>query len=249
MPRNERLRRAMAQAQVDVDDVSRAAEVDPKTVQRWLAGRMPHPRHRWAVAKALDQDEGYLWPSDGQVLPPGAGTTAEVVAAYAHRADVPAEQWWDLLVAARRQIDLLGYAMLFLSEQHPRLCDLLRGKAAASCRVRIALADPASPQAKERDAEEGLAGALLGRISTALRYLDELRDCEGIELHLHATPLYNSLFRFDDEMFVTPHLYGVPGYGAPLLHLRRLGAEGLFTSYAKHFDDVWATSVPVASAQ
>jgi len=126
---------------------------------------------------------------EGRILPPGAGTTAEVVAAYAHRADVPGAQWWDLLVAAERQIDLLGYAMLFLSEQHPRLCDLLRGKAAASCRVRIALADPASPQARERDAEEGLAGALLGRISTALRYLDQLRSCEGIELHLHATPL------------------------------------------------------------
>lgn len=89
MPRNERLRRAMAQAQVDVDDVSRAAEVDPKTVQRWLAGRMPHPRHRWTVAKALSQDEGYLWPSEGQILPPGAGTTAVEIspALLVHRPD------------------------------------------------------------------------------------------------------------------------------------------------------------------
>jgi hypothetical protein len=165
-----------------------------------------------------------------------------VVAAYAHRADVPTNQWWDLLVGAKRQIDLLAYAMLFLPEQHPRLCDLLRGKAAADCRVRITLVDPDSPQAAERDAEEHLDGALLGRIRTALQYLGSLHDCEGIEIRLHIAPMYNSVFRFDDDMFVTPHLYGTPGYSAPLLHVRRLGPDGVFANFAEHFEAVWATA-------
>jgi hypothetical protein len=35
---NERLRTSMAKAQIDVDTLARATEVDPKTVQRWLGG-------------------------------------------------------------------------------------------------------------------------------------------------------------------------------------------------------------------
>jgi len=54
--------------------------------------------------------------------------TAEVIEAYAHRADVPASAWWQLLLQAQNQIDFLGYAMLFLPEQHPRLIDLLKEK-------------------------------------------------------------------------------------------------------------------------
>jgi hypothetical protein len=234
----------MATAHLSVDDLSDAAHVNPKTVQRWLGGRLPHARHRWAVATALEQDEHYLWPSSEGTLSPGAATTAEVIAAYAHRADVPTSQWWELLVGAQRQIDLLAYAMLFLPEQHPRLCDLLRGKAAAGCRVRITLADPAAPQTADRDAEERLDGALLGRIRTALQYLGPLHDCDGVAIRLHATPMYNSLFRFDDDMFVTPHLYGTPGYGAPLLHVRRLGPDGVFANFAGHFEAVWTTARP-----
>src|SRR5207244_13422196 len=44
---NERLRSAMAKAGKDIANLADATAVDPKTVQRWLAGRVPHPRHRW----------------------------------------------------------------------------------------------------------------------------------------------------------------------------------------------------------
>jgi transcriptional regulator with XRE-family HTH domain len=240
---NERLRKAMAAAHKTVQDVSEAAGVNEKTVQRWLSGRVPHARHRWTVASLLEEDERFLWPTAEGELAPGAATTAEVVATYAHRVDVPAKQWWDLLVGARRQIDLLGYAMLFLPEAHPRLADLLRGKAAAECRVRILLGDPDSRQVAERDAEKRLGGTLVGRVRNSLVHFRSLVGCEGVDIHLHATPLYNSTFRFDEEMFVTPHLYGVPGSWAPLLHLRRLGNGGIFDRFAQHFEDVWTTSI------
>jgi hypothetical protein len=134
--------------------------------------------------------------------------------------------------------------MQFLPEAHPRLFDLLRGKAAAGCKIRVALVDPGSRQVADRDAEEGLDGGLIARVRTSLHYFGELADCEGIELRLHATPMYNSLFRFDDELFVTPHLYARIGFRAPLLHLRRLGAGGIFDSFASHFEAVWAVSKP-----
>ena len=243
---NERLRKAMAAAHLGVEEISQATQVDPKTAQRWLKGRVPHARHRWTLAELLHEDERYLWPTSDGERAPGSPSTAEVVAAYPHRADVPPERWWDLMVEARRRIDLLAYAMMFLPETHPRLFDLLRGKAAADCQIRIALVDPVSRQLAERDAEERLDGGLVARVRTSLQYFREgLADCEGIELGLYAAPLYNSLFRFDDEMFVTPHLYATTGYRAPLLHLRRLGAGGIFDTFAGHFEAVWATAKPM----
>jgi hypothetical protein len=41
--------------------------------------------------------------------------------------------------------------------------------------------------------------------------LEPLRGCDGLELRYQDVPLYDSVFRFDDEMFVTPHLYGTQG--------------------------------------
>jgi hypothetical protein len=242
---NERLRKAMATSHKSVQDLSEAAGVNEKTVQRWIAGRVPHARHRWSVASLLGEDERFLWPAAEGKLEPGTASTAEVVAAYAHRADVPPERWWSLMVDAKRQIDLLAYATQFLPEAHPRLFDLLRGKAAADCRIRIALVDPDCRQVAERDAEERMKGSLVSRVRMSTSYFRELVGCEGVELRQHATPLYNSLFRFDDEMFVTPHLYSTTGYRAPLLHLRRLGADGAFDSFAGHFEGVWASAKPV----
>lgn len=243
---NERLRTAMAAAQTDLYQLATKVQVDPKSVQRWLAGRLPHPRHRWSVAQLLGQHEDYLWPDAYPAAAPGAVATPEVVAAYAHRADFPTAKWRDLFARATKRIDLLGYAMLHLSEQQPDLPGVLRTRCEQGCTVRIALADPESRQALERDSEEQLGGSLLGRIRTSLLYLRPLLGCSGAELRYHATPMYNSVFRFDDEMLVTPHLHAVPGYSAPLLHIRRLGPNGLFAGFAAHFDSIWTTASPIA---
>lgn len=157
---------------------------------------------------------------------------------------MPTDRWWELFVGARERIDLLGYAMLFLWEQHPQLPELLQRRAAEGAQVRIALADPNSPEACERDAEEGLAGGLQARIRTARLYLRCIDAAPGVALHFHRTPMYNSIFRCDENMFVTPHLYGVPGYTAPLLHLRRKGGQGMFDGFAAHFEAIWSTSRP-----
>lgn len=46
-------------------------------------------------------------------------------------------------------------------------------------------------------------------------------------------------------MFVTPHLYGLKGYRAPLLHLRRSVDDGMFDGLLAHFERVWATATPI----
>lgn len=67
----------------------------------------------------------------------------------------------------------------------------------------------------------------------------------GIEIHLHRTTLYNSIYRADDDLLVNAHVWGVNAYSAPVLHLRRLVAGSLFDTYAASFEAVWAASEAV----
>jgi lambda repressor-like predicted transcriptional regulator len=247
MPANEPLRKAMADARITIEALGRAIGVHPKTVQRWLAGRVPHPRYRWAIADLLGVREQALWPSAKAGAVSSMTGTSEILAAYAHRAEVPSHVWHDLFDQAKTQIDLLGYAMLFLPEANPRLVDQLKEKAAAGCVVRIALADPECQAVADRDQEEGLAGALPSRIRYTLHYFADLAHQDGISLRLHATPMYNSVFRFDDDMIVTPHLYAQPGYASVVLHLHRIGQQGIFDNFALHFERLWGGSTRVPS--
>ena len=59
---NETLCRALLQARLTEEDVATRLQVDPKTVRRWLEGRVPYLRHRWALAALLGLDETDLWP-------------------------------------------------------------------------------------------------------------------------------------------------------------------------------------------
>lgn len=192
----------------------------------------------------MERDEAFLWPDLALRNTSMLAASAEIHEAYAHRADLAPDEWWRLFSGATRRIDLLGCALLHLTENHPRLPDLLLGKAADGCSVRIALADPDCAKVAERDDEEGLDGGLAARIRTSIHYLEPLAERSGIELRLHAAPMYNSIFRFDDQMLVTPHLYGRPGRLAPLLHLRRRKDGGMFDNFATHFEDVWTTAAP-----
>src|SRR5262249_37445654 len=59
---NEPLSRALLRAGLTEEDLAAELQVDPKTVRRWLEGRVPYPRHRWALAALLSVDEADLWP-------------------------------------------------------------------------------------------------------------------------------------------------------------------------------------------
>src|SRR5258708_15512685 len=59
---NETLRRAMLPARLSEEDVAAQLQVDPKSVRRWLEGRVRYLRHRWVLTGLLDADEADLWP-------------------------------------------------------------------------------------------------------------------------------------------------------------------------------------------
>src|SRR6266702_4524271 len=61
--RNERLRALLLERGKTPDQLADAAQVDAKTVERWITkGRTPYRRHRFEVATFLGVDESYIWP-------------------------------------------------------------------------------------------------------------------------------------------------------------------------------------------
>ena len=241
---NERLRTAMAVAHVDMDAIVEATGVDPKTVQRWINGRTPNARHRSRLVRLVGEAETYLWPdvADGERI--RAASESELVAVYAHRADVPPDLWSALFRRAQGSIDILVYAAVFLHEQAPDLNDLLAEKAVGGCRIRVALGDPNGVCIKTRGIDEQFGHGIASRCELALMHYRPLIGREGVSVHLHDTTLYNSIYRFDDEMIVNTHLYATNAYAAPILHLHRLDGGQLFTNYVRSFEAVWEGSSP-----
>ncbi|MGL5811625.1 MAG: hypothetical protein ACRCYQ_16920 [Nocardioides sp.] len=71
-----------------------------------------------------------------------------------------------------------------------------------------------------------------------------------MEYRLHHTALYNSLYRYDDQMLVNHHIYGIHGYLAPVLHLRRTDMGDLFGTYERSFEAIWEeTYAPPCTAR
>lgn len=59
---NERLRSALLERDLTPASLAEVLDVDPKSVERWIAGRIPYRRHRYAAAAHLGVDEAYLLP-------------------------------------------------------------------------------------------------------------------------------------------------------------------------------------------
>jgi hypothetical protein len=219
--------------------------VDPKTVERWITqGRAPYPRHRHAIAAMVKESESYLWPNAVQTDRSTRIAESEVVHVYPRRGAVPQELWRRLLTDAHERIQVLAYGGLFLVEQDPRYVNTLKAKAVAGTEVTILLGDPASPEVATRGAEEGIGDAIAAKIRNALTFYADLNGIDGASVLFHRTTLYNSIFRYDDEMLVNTHLFGFQAHHAPVVHLRRLAGGELFDTYADSLDRVRATAKP-----
>lgn len=234
----------METAGLSIEALAESVGTTPKSVWRWRQGVVPRRVDLKAnVVRILGVDAEHIWPTDNLMeLPEPPDASEEIVTAWGHRSDAPRDTWWLVLHRGERNIDLLGYALQFLPEDNPSLDRLLLSRVDQGCSVRICLADPDSRCVTERDHEEGLGGTMAARIRTTVDHLRPLFNVNGIDLRYHRTPMYNSVVRADDQMLVTPHLYGLKGYKAPLMLLRRVHDDGLFDNIADHFDRIWATA-------
>ncbi|MEU7004476.1 DUF5919 domain-containing protein [Nonomuraea sp. NPDC046570] len=242
---NDRLRDALLSKGLIPEQLAEELAVDPKTVERWITqGRTPYPRYRHRIAALLQEGEHYLWPDALTEAQAGRVNDSEIVKVYSHRSLVPAELWDRLLDRATRQIDILVYVGMFMTEKHA-LISKLRAKSSAGARIRLLFGNPESDAIVQRSRDEGIGErAIPAKIEHALAFFRPLHGVDGIEIQVHETVLYNSIYRFDDEMIANPHVFGITAPHAPALHLRRLSAGDLFTTYASSFDAVWKKGSP-----
>ncbi len=243
---NERLRSAMARNKWSVAAFAEELDVDPKTVERWITtGRIPHRRTALAAASRLKEDPAYLWPGFGARVVSDE-THGEVVTVYTERSAVPNSLWLSLLQGATRNVDILVYAGLHLPEANPTWVKELQARCEDSVQVRIAFGDPESVNIRSRGDEEGVGEGMAARIRYAMAWHRPLVACPGVSIRFHSTVLYNSILRFDDQMLVNPHIYSMPAFRAPVLHLRQIEGCPLFATYAECFERIWESSRPMS---
>jgi transcriptional regulator with XRE-family HTH domain len=240
---NERLRAALIERNLTPNALASDLKVDVKTVERWVEGRMPYRRHRYALSSRLGLDEGYLWPdaiSRDQVI---AASESEVVAVYPHRSEVPRDAWKQLFESGDQEIGVLVYAGLFLAED-AGLLKVIAKQARAGARVRILLGDHDDLHIAERGEQEGVGDAMAAKIRNAFVLYEPLRGVKNVEFRIHRTVLYNSIYRADDQLLVNTHAYGVTAPHAPVWHLRSIAGGELAKTYLESFERVWDTAVP-----
>ncbi len=121
----------------------------------------------------------------------------------------------------------------------PDLPGLLQRKASEGVQVRLVYGDPDSDAVALRGSEEGIGDGLAARVRLSLSYIEPALDAPNLRMRLHDTTLYNSIYRYDDEMLVNTHIYGVGAGHAPVMHLRRTPSGRLFEQYMASFERVW----------
>jgi transcriptional regulator with XRE-family HTH domain len=242
---SEALRRALADARLTEEDVARRLGVDPKTVRRWIAGRTPYPRHRTALAALVGVDARDLWPDITRPAPLPQQPTSEILVTYPHRWAVPRGVWQRLFEGAQREIGILAYAGLFLAEDSG-LLNTIAAKARTGVPVRIMLGDPDGSHITQRGADEGLGDSLAAKIRNSLVLYRPLRSVEGVEIRLHDTVLYNSIYRADDHLMINPHAYGIAAAQAPVLYVRQAELGDMTSTYLASFEAVWGQAAPLA---
>jgi transcriptional regulator with XRE-family HTH domain len=238
---NETLYRALLRAGLSEQDVAVRLQVDPKTVRRWLEGRVPQLRHRWALASILGQDDADLWP---QVRAARAARSrpAEICAIYPNRQAVPAKVWHALFESAEHEIGILSRSGLFLADNAGILAILAR-KAKAGVTVRICLANPDGPHAAKRDPAPSAGRVAAAKTTNALARYEPLRQSNGVQIRVHRAVLYNSIYRADDQLLISQRAYGIPGARAPVLHLHKAEDDDMAATYLESFERIWIGAV------
>jgi transcriptional regulator with XRE-family HTH domain len=242
---NERLRALLLERRVTTAKLAEAVQVDAKTVERWIvADRVPYRKHRYGVAAFFGVDESYIWPDALDHEQVVAASESEIIAVYPYRRAVPRDAWGHLFGQAEQEIGILAYSCYFLAED-AGLRQLIAEKASSGVRVRILLGDPENPFVLQRGQSEGIGDTMPAKVRSAIAMFRPLQSVENVEIRLHGTILYNSIFRADDQLFVNTHIYGVMANNAPFFHLRKIPGGAIAATYLESFDHIWNEAGPL----
>jgi lambda repressor-like predicted transcriptional regulator len=247
---NERLRASLTSSGMTLQSLSERVGVDRKTVERWITtGRTPHRTHRIAVAAAIGKDDAFLWPDAVPAAERQSASQAEFVAIYPSRGSLHGDTWANLVDNATESIDVLAFAGSFLHDTVPDFADRMAERARTGVRVRLLIGDPDSDAVRLRGEEEGIGGSLADRCKLSWKYFHALDGVPGVSARMHGSTLYQSIFRFDDELFANTHVYGAPASHSPIIHVHRVPGGRLFASFLEGFDRTWASAVEVPTDQ
>jgi transcriptional regulator with XRE-family HTH domain len=259
----ERLKAAMNDAGVDVNELADRIQVDVRTVRRWVNGGIPYARRQNRIARALNTTARELWPeahpdpaaadlddaggdqdTGGALDSLAAFGSGDVVAVYHGRDDPRLPDARDFLTRAQTRIDLLDVSLADVITG-PETIALLAEKAAAGCELRILISDPDSAHlttaALEVHPELPITHRpeLAWTVERTIGYLQPLLDVERVAARTYVAERVSSVLRVDGEMLVTIALWGAPVDIQPVLHLRSRDRNGVFERFAYHYDLIW----------
>ena len=159
------------------------------------------------MATFLGVNEAYIWPDALGKDEIAAVSRSEVVAMWPHRWAVPRDTWGHFFSKAEREIGALVYSGMFMAEDIG-VHKLFAERARAGVRVWLLLGDPDSPNVAERGAAEGIDDTMAAKVRTSIMLFRKLLAEPGVELRLHGTVLYNSIYRADERLLANQHTYG-----------------------------------------
>lgn len=243
---NEQLRQALREAGLEADDLALRAEVDVKTVRRWLSGRTPRARYRRRVADALGVSEQLLWPGE---VPDHEQNEDTRVEAFELLPAGDAPDWRDLLADARERVEMLDLTLGdVLSDGDGQL---LADAARRGCRVRVLISNPDSVHLAIAEQDVGRHVHLAG-MQVSARELNRIVDLLSphaergeVELRSFVDACAYRVLVFDDQALIRLRLSGVEADAMPVLCLTRDGVGGMFESFTQHFQAVWQRSEPL----
>lgn len=251
--RNDRLRAAVLDSGLSTDEVATRAGVDPKTLERWIAGRVPHPRNRHALAEVLGVHPGDLWPDTDLVERLAPRHLAGVQGIFPSRSAFLSVYSPESLFAGATAISLAGLSNNLLCQQYAdlRLEQLVCLGASLTC----LFLEPHGVGTAAREAEERyepghLANLTQLNITLMQRLRDRLPEAARSRLFL-AT--YDQTIRFnivivergpENIAVVQPYLPHSRGVESPTLVVHPTSEPGLFDTFERVFQELKAAATP-----
>lgn len=244
---NHGLKALMDHQRRDDASLAKAAGVDTATVDSWVRGEsMPLPSNARRAAEALDCDPQDLWPDIFPTLqPPSTGTVA--ISVYSRRADIPAATWTSFFTKATTAIDILVYSGTFLFETVPRFAKMLSNAASRGAQIRFLTGDPDTSTAELHGLDAQSEKDLSGRRRMTFSRVRALANIDGLSVRVHENPGYTPLFRADNTLISTPHLYGAPASDNPAILIRREDTTDLWHNYQQTFERAWDKARSITS--
>jgi hypothetical protein len=207
--------RALASNGLSVRDAASALGVDPKTIQRWCAGRIPYRSNRAALSRLTGWPEHDLWPTVVKPLNLGVeGSAVRLI--YPHLSLISDQQWRAFFRRAVRCIDVLHWASLPVEGAY----------IAEICRE-------SPPRVTRRVL---LSGIDLMDADSSMR----LRNVfEGVPYRLGTVSEYTAIYRVDDDIMISPLVIGCQPGGSPVFEVNLNSQFDLGGMYMSSFQQSW----------